>query len=88
MPILHISDPKIELYGDNVFIVMRTAQKNQQNHIEFGETHFFVGKNFIVSVRHGSQVAYTEVRSRCESMPELLSKGSGFCFICNYGFYC
>ena len=70
--------PKIELYGDTAFIVMRTAQKNPQNHIEFGETHFFVGKNFIVSVRHGSQVAYTEVRSRCESMPELLSKGQGF----------
>lgn len=70
--------PKIELYGDNIFIVMRTAHKNQQQHIEFGETHFFVGKNFIVSVRHGSSVAYTEVRSRCESMPELLSKGQSF----------
>ena len=70
--------PKIELYGDSVFIVLRTAQMNQQHHIEFGETHFFVGKNFIVSVRHGSSVAYTEVRSRCESMPELLSKGQGF----------
>lgn len=51
---------------------------NQQHHIEFGETHFFVGKNFIVSVRHGSTVAYTEVRARCEGMPELLSKGQGF----------
>jgi magnesium transporter len=70
--------PKIELYGDTVFIVFRTAQMNQQHHIEFGETHFFVGKNFIVSVRHGSSVAYTEVRSRCEAMPDLLSKGQGF----------
>lgn len=70
--------PKIELYGDTVFIVLRTAHKNQQQHIEFGETHFFVGKNFIVSVRHGSTVAYTEVRARCESMPELLGKGQGF----------
>ena len=69
--------PKIELYGDNIFIVMRTAHKTKQ-HIEFGETHFFVGKNFIVSVRHGSSVPYTEVRSRCESMPELLSKGQSF----------
>lgn len=69
--------PKVELYGDNIFIVMRTAHKTKQ-HIEFGETHFFVGKNFIVSVRHGSSVPYTEVRSRCESMPELLSKGQSF----------
>ena len=70
--------PKIELYGDSVFVVLRTAQMNQSHHIEFGETHFFVGKNFIVSVRHGSTVAYTEVRTRCEAMPELLSKGQGF----------
>ena len=70
--------PKIELYGDSLFIVMRTAQINKEKHIEFGETHFFVGTNFIVSVRHGSSVPYIEVRSRCEAMPELLCKGHGF----------
>jgi magnesium transporter len=70
--------PKIELYGDSVFIVMRTSHMNEKRHIEFGETHFFVGKNFIVAVRHGSSISYTEVRARCESMPELLSKGQGF----------
>jgi magnesium transporter len=70
--------PKIELYSDSIFVVLRTAQMNQQHHIEFGETHFFAGPNFIVVVRHGSSVPYTEVRARCESMPELLSKGQGF----------
>ncbi|MFT4155366.1 magnesium/cobalt transporter CorA [Parafilimonas sp.] len=70
--------PKIELYGDIVFIVLRTAQKNAQGHIDFGETHFFVGKNFIVVIRHGSTVAYKEVRSRCETMPDLLCKGQSF----------
>ena len=69
---------KIEFYGDSFFVVLRTAQMNQQHHVEFGETHFFVGKNFIVTVRHGSSVAYTEVRSRCEAMPDLLRKGQGF----------
>ncbi len=70
--------PKIELYGDSVFIVLRTSHVSNEHHIEFGETHFFVGKNFIVSVRHGSSVPYTEVRARCEGMPDLLSKGQGF----------
>lgn len=70
--------PKVEIYGDSIFVVLRTAQMNEERHIEFGETHFFVGMNFIVSIRHGSSVSYTEVRSRCESMPELLSKGQGF----------
>ena len=71
--------PKIELYGDSVFVVLRTAQINKEHHTtEFGETHFFVGPNFIVTVRHGSGVSYAEVRSRCESTPHLLGKGQGF----------
>ncbi|MEO8765655.1 MAG: magnesium/cobalt transporter CorA [Ginsengibacter sp.] len=70
--------PKVELYGDSVFVVLRTAQINKERHTEFGETHFFVGPNFIVTVRHGSGVPYSEVRSRCESTPHLLSKGQGF----------
>ena len=59
--------PKVELYGDSVFVVLRTAQINKEHHTEFGETHFFVGPKFILTVRHGSGVPYTEVRSRCES---------------------
>lgn len=70
--------PKVEIYEDSLFVVLRTAQMNQQHHIEFGETHFFVGKNFIVTIRHNSSVSYADVRSRCESTPHLLSKGQGF----------
>jgi magnesium transporter len=70
--------PKVEMYGDSVFVVLRTAHINREHHIEFGETHFFVGPNFIVTVRHGSSVSYADVRTRCESMPQLLSKGQGF----------
>lgn len=70
--------PKIEAYGDTIFIVLRTAQMNEKRHIDFGETHFFVGANFLVTVRHGSSLAYTEVRNRCESTPHLLGKGQGF----------
>lgn len=70
--------PKVELYGDSVFVVLRTAHINKEHHTEFGETHFFVGPNFIVTVRHGSGVSYSDVRARCESTPNLLSKGQGF----------
>ena len=70
--------PKVEQYADSIFVVLRTAQMNQQHHIDFGETHFFVGDNFIVVIRHGSNVPYTEVRARCESTPELMKKGQGF----------
>jgi magnesium transporter len=70
--------PKVEQYADSIFVVLRTAQMNTEHHIEFGETHFFAGTNFIVVVRHGSNVPYTEVRARCESTPELMKKGQGF----------
>src|ERR1051325_3962790 len=54
--------PKLESYGNTLFIVLRTAQINpKDHHIDFGETHFFLHQNFLVSVRHGSSLAYTEV---------------------------
>lgn len=71
--------PKIEMYGDILFAVLRTAQLNKTNHhIELGETHFFVGSNFLITIRHGSSISYADVRSRCESTPHLLEKGQGF----------
>lgn len=70
--------PKVEIYGNSVFIVLRTAQINKEHHIEFGETHFFLGDNFIITVRHGSSISYADVRTRCEKTPHLLAKGQGF----------
>jgi magnesium transporter len=69
--------PKIESYADTLFVVLRTVQMKQGS-VDLGETHFFVGHNFIVSVRHGSSIAYVDVRARCESTPHLLSKGPAF----------
>lgn len=71
--------PKIETYGENLFVVLRTAQMNKKTEsIDFGETHFFVGQNFLITIRHGSSIPYTDVRRRCESTPHLLRKGQGF----------
>ena len=70
--------PKLEAYGSSLFIVLRTIQMNHERRIEFGETHFFMDRNFLVSVRHGSSVSYSDVRSRCESTPHLLRKGPAF----------
>jgi magnesium transporter len=71
--------PKIEMYGDSFFIVLRTAQLNDQKlRTEFGETHFFVGSRYLVSVRHGSSLSYTNVRARCEAKPQLLRMGPAF----------
>ena len=58
--------PKLEQYGDCVFIVARTAHM-VDGRISFGETHIFVGKGYIVSVRHGASTSYAPVRQRAES---------------------
>jgi magnesium transporter len=71
--------PKIEAYGDTLFIVLRTVQMIPgKKEVSFGETHFFVGQNFLLSVRHGSTLSYGEVRGRCETTPHLLRKGPSF----------
>ena len=69
--------PKLEIYGDSLFLVLRTAQLHDHT-IVFGETHIFAGRGYVVTVRHGSTTAYTEVRARCESAPKMLAKGESF----------
>lgn len=70
--------PKIELYGDSLFIVLRTAYLNsEQGSIDFGETHIFLGAQSIVVVRHGASLPYVGVRARLEAAPHLLRKGPG-----------
>ncbi len=71
--------PKFEQYEDSLFVVLRTAQMvGAPTRVEFGETHVFVGKNYVVSVRHGSLLSHVGLRSRCEATPHLLAKGPGF----------
>ena len=69
--------PKLEEYGDTLFIVARTAQM-VDSRIGFGETHLFVGRGYIVSVRHGSSTSYAQVRERCEAAPEALGQGEDY----------
>jgi magnesium transporter len=69
--------PKLEQYGDALFIVARTAQLIERR-VTFGETHLFVGKGYIVSVRHGPSTSYTAVRQHWESCPHALAKGEDF----------
>lgn len=69
--------PKLEQYGEGLFIVARTAQM-KDDCIAFGETHLFVGKGYVVSIRHGASKSYAEVRERCEASPNALSEGEDY----------
>ena len=67
--------PKLEFYGDLLFVVLKTARWiDSDERIEFGEILVFVGAGFIVSVRHG-ETALHDVRLRMEQRPELLAQG-------------
>lgn len=66
--------PKVEVYGDQLFVVTRTAHLTDTR-IVYGETDIFVGKSHIISVRHGSARAHTELRAQLEASPILLRHG-------------
>jgi magnesium transporter len=69
--------PKIEAYGDSLFIAVHTAQLIA-GCIQFGETHVFLGPRYLVTVRHGASLSYAPARARCEREPELLALGPSY----------
>lgn len=69
--------PKIETYSSSLFIVLKTAQL-EAGEVVYGETHLFVGPNFLVSVRHGASSSYAHLLQRCEAGTKGLHKGPGF----------
>jgi len=69
--------PKIEEYGETVFIVMQLLEMHE-GEVQVGEVAVFVGRNFVLSVRRSSQQNFLGVRERCEREPELLKQGAGF----------
>jgi magnesium transporter len=69
--------PKIEEYGDTLFVVMKLPEA-RHGELENGEVAIFVGVNFVLSVRNNSQQGFLGVRERCEREPEHLKQGSGF----------
>ena len=66
--------PKLEIYGDQLFVVARTA-KMIDGRVSYGETAFFLGRNHIVTVRHGSDQGHSAVRAKLETRPQLLAHG-------------
>ncbi len=70
--------PKVEAYGNSLFVVAQTAHV-VDGRVEFGESHIFLGRNFIVVVRHGASLSYAPVRRACEQDPEMLAMGPSYC---------
>jgi magnesium transporter len=69
--------PKIEEYGDMLFVVLQTVEV-MGDELKAGEVDIFVGRNYVLSVRQRSEQGFLGVRARAEREPELLRNGSGY----------
>jgi magnesium transporter len=70
--------PKLEVYGETVFIVLKTARySDAEEVVEFGEILIFLGMGFIVTVRHGEASSLHDVRLAVEHEPDRLKRGPG-----------
>jgi magnesium transporter len=69
--------PKMESYGDHLFVVARTVHLEGER-IAYGNTAIFVGRQFIISVRHGSDRGHAPVRAQLEATPWLLKQGPDY----------
>ncbi|MGW4896076.1 magnesium and cobalt transport protein CorA [Kitasatospora sp. NPDC004240] len=69
--------PKLERYGDTLFVVLRAARYlDDVEEVDFGEIHLFVGPDFVLTVRHSQAPDISAVRRRLEEEdPDLLALG-------------
>jgi magnesium transporter len=68
--------PKLERYGETLFVVLRAATYlDREEEVEFGEIHVFVGPSFVLTVRHSRTPDLAVVRHRMEASPDLLALG-------------
>ncbi len=74
--------PKLDRYDETLFLVLKTV--NYVPHesvvlarqiVETGEVMIFVGKDFVVTVRHGEHGGLSEVRKRMDADAEHLQLG-------------
>jgi magnesium transporter len=69
--------PKMESYGDHLFVVARTVHL-ADGRIAYGNTALFVGRQFIISVRHGSDRGHAPIRTQLQATPWLLKNGPDY----------
>lgn len=70
--------PKIEEYGDSLFVVVKMIEVDAQGDLNVGELDIFAGPNYVLSVRRNAQRGFGDVRERSEREPQLLQHGSSY----------
>jgi magnesium transporter len=70
--------PKIEVYDETVFVVLKTASYDEAGEtVEIGQIMLFAGPGFVITVRHGEHADLHSVRTRIEDRQDLLRCGTG-----------
>lgn len=72
-----LQTPKVSAYDDQIFVLAQTA-KLENDRITYGRTGIFVGKRYIITVRHGSDRGHGELRGRLETAPHTLRHGTDY----------
>jgi magnesium transporter len=68
--------PKLERYEEGLFLVLKTLwYVDEDDAVETGEINLFVGRNFVVSVRHGEGTELHTARLDLEQHANLLGHG-------------
>ncbi|MCV7257464.1 magnesium/cobalt transporter CorA [Mycobacterium shimoidei] len=74
--------PKLERYDETLFLVLKTVNYVPHDSVvlareivETGEIMIFVGRNFVITVRHGEHGGLSEVRKRMDADPEHMRLG-------------
>lgn len=70
--------PKLEKYADSLFLVLKTLwYVDEDDAVETGEINVFLGRDFVVTVRHGRGSQLKDARQHLESTRDVLTHGPG-----------
>ncbi|MCL4287946.1 MAG: magnesium and cobalt transport protein CorA, partial [Thermoleophilia bacterium] len=68
--------PKLEDYDGSYFVVLKTAHyDDEREEVDFGEINLFLGRGYVIAVRHGRASALALARERLERRPDLVAVG-------------
>ena len=71
-----VQRPKLEKYGDMVFLVLKTLwYVKESDTVEGGQVALFMGPDYVVTVRQGDQFELESVRDELEKHADVLKQG-------------
>jgi magnesium transporter len=71
-----VQRPKLEKYGDMVFLVLKTlCYAKESDTVKGGQVALFMGPDYVVTVRQGAEFELESVRHHLEEHPDALKQG-------------